>query len=248
MFRHRDKGRTYPHNVLLASLLSIVAGIVNIIGLLSLHNLTTNVTGHFAYFSEEFFLQNYSLAITSIVYVLFFFIGAFVANTVMELTARDNKHFSYILPISFEIISLSFVALSGLFMDDEFPAVFLSFILLFSMGLQNALVTKVSGSVVRTTHLTGIFTDLGIEFSQLLFYKTDSERYRLKRSIGLKILIVGGFFMGGILGAFLHQFYKLYTLSVPVMLLIFALYSDKARLSYYHISRKIRYNRRSAQQ
>ena len=43
------------------------------------------------------------------------------------------------------------------------------------MGLQNALVTKVSQSVVRTTHLTGLFTDLGIELSQLFFYRKMSE-------------------------------------------------------------------------
>ena len=31
------------------------------------------------------------------------------------------------------------------------------------MGMQNSLVTRLSGAVVRTTHLTGVVTDLGIE-------------------------------------------------------------------------------------
>lgn len=43
----------------------------------------------------------------------------------------------------------------------------IAFSLLFAMGLQNALVTKISNATVRTTHLTGLFTDLGIELSQL---------------------------------------------------------------------------------
>lgn len=43
----------------------------------------------------------------------------------------------------------------------------IAFYLLFAMGLQNALVTKISNATVRTTHLTGLFTDLGIELSQL---------------------------------------------------------------------------------
>ena len=48
---------------------------------------------------------------------------------------------------------------------------FIACSLLFVMGIQNSLVTKVSVSVVRTTHLTGLFTDLGIELSQLFFYR-----------------------------------------------------------------------------
>ena len=44
-----------------------------------------------------------------------------------------------------------------------------TFSLLIAMGIQNALVTYISKSVVRTTHLTGLFTDLGIDFSQLFF-------------------------------------------------------------------------------
>lgn len=46
-----------------------------------------------------------------------------------------------------------------------------AFFMLFAMGIQNSLVTNISKSTVRTTHLTGLFTDLGIELSQLFFYK-----------------------------------------------------------------------------
>ncbi len=59
MLRHTGKGRTYSHNLQLASILSGVAGLVNITGVLELNLLTTNVTGHFAYFSEELVLNNY---------------------------------------------------------------------------------------------------------------------------------------------------------------------------------------------
>ncbi|WP_394331199.1 DUF1275 family protein [Chryseobacterium luteum] len=51
------------------------------------------------------------------------------------------------------------------------------------MGLQNALVTRVSQSVVRTTHLTGLFTDLGMDLSKLFFFKEKSESIKLNRSI-----------------------------------------------------------------
>jgi uncharacterized membrane protein YoaK (UPF0700 family) len=59
MFRHKGKRRTYSHNLRLASMLSFIAGMVNISGVLSVKILTTNVTGHFAYFSEELTKKHY---------------------------------------------------------------------------------------------------------------------------------------------------------------------------------------------
>jgi len=237
MFRHRDKGRTYAHNIRLASLLSAVAGIVNIVGVLSVHTLTTNVTGHFAFFSEGLFLKDDRLALLSILYVACFFIGAFIANTCMELTSKQTVHFSYILPITLECILLTGVSLSSCFMEQADISV--ACLLLFAMGLQNALVTKVSGSVVRTTHLTGLFTDLGIELSQLFFYKKLHERNRLRKAILLKIVIIGGFFIGGIIGASLYGRYAMKTLLLPVAILMIALYYDRLRLGYYRYKRKL---------
>lgn len=72
MFRHKGSRRTFLHNLRLASNLSFIAGIVNIAGVLSVATLTTNVTGHFAYFAEEVSLKNYSKAITFLFFFLFF--------------------------------------------------------------------------------------------------------------------------------------------------------------------------------
>lgn len=236
MFRHRDKGRNYIHNVQLAALLSVVAGVVNIVGVLSFKTLTTNVTGHFAFFSEELYRNNYMFALLSILYVISFLLGAFVANTTMELTSRGKAHFSYSLPIGIEISLLAFVS----FFNFSFStaSVWLSCTLLLAMGLQNALVTKISGSVVRTTHLTGLFTDLGIELSQAIFYKKINERKRLRRGILLKVIIIGGFFLGGIIGAFVYGWFERKTLLLPVIILLIALFYDRILLGFYRLRRK----------
>ncbi len=235
MFRHRDKGRNYIHNVQLAALLSIVAGVVNIVGVLSFKTLTTNVTGHFAFFSEELYLNHYLFALVSILYVISFLLGAFIANTTMELTSSGRAHFSYSVPIAIEIILLAFVSFFNL---PSNSAVWLSCTLLLAMGLQNALVTRISGSVVRTTHLTGLFTDLGIELSQVIFYKKTNERKRLRRGILLKIIIIGGFFFGGIMGAFIYSWFDRKTLLLPVTLLLIALCYDRLLLGFYRLRRR----------
>lgn len=172
MFRHKGKRRTYSHNLKLASILSCVAGLVNITGVLSVSTLTTNVTGHFAYFSEQLFVKNYKMAFIYLLYILFFLLGSFVSGVIMEWASKHKSHTSYIIPLSVEIVIMLVVGFSPELLSNR-PSVplIISSALLFAMGLQNALVTRVSQSVVRTTHLTGLFTDLGIELSQQLFHR-----------------------------------------------------------------------------
>lgn len=113
---------------------------------------------------------------------------------------------------------------------------FIAILLLFSMGLQNSLVTKISNSLVRTTHLTGLFTDLGIELSQLFFYKEEEKRKFLLANIKLRLSIITGFFIGGFVAGLMFNSYLQYSLIAPSVLLIFGLYYDllKFKLKRWH--------------
>lgn len=241
MLRHKGKGRTYSHNLKLASILSGVAGIVNITSILKFKTLTTNITGHFAFFSEELVLKNYKMAIVYLFYILFFLFGAFISNLIIECITRYKKQALYVIPVSIEIFILFTVSLtSSLSTIDSFGfSILIVSSLLFAMGLQNALVTTVSQSVVRTTHLTGLFTDLGIDLSRLLFYNRSIEKIQLIKSIYLKLAIIGCFFIGGLLGGFVFSDLELKTLLIPVGLLIFTLWYDQLLFRFYKLKRKV---------
>ena len=236
MLRRSGSSRTYKHNIYLASTLSLVAGVVNITGWMGLGVLTTNVTGHFVFLSEEIMHQNLQIAIGFFLLINAFLFGAFVSSVCTESGRyRTQKHLvSYVLPISLEIILLTAVALSDLLLDPiENYRVLLAMLLLFAIGMQNALVTQVSRSVVRTTHLTGIFTDLGIELSQLIYYKKSEDRSVLKHSIFLKLMIISSFFFGGIIGALLYGTYELRTLLLSVFILVAVLSYDNITIRRY---------------
>ncbi|MEO6915480.1 MAG: YoaK family protein [Chitinophagaceae bacterium] len=240
MFRHEGKSRTYIHNLRLASILSFVAGIVNVSGVLSVKVLTTNITGHFAFFAEDLSNRNYTLAIGSLLFILSFLIGAFVSNVLVEIVSRVRPRYSYTFPITIEIIILCVVGLFGSGSElSVFKSQVIACSLLFAMGLQNALVTKVSQSVVRTTHLTGLFTDLGIELSQLFFYRKTGEFRQLSRSIYLKLAIISCFFFGCLSGGFIYLSFALLTLAVAAVFLIIALAYDTLRFIYYRLKRKV---------
>ncbi|MFE3849038.1 YoaK family protein [Flavobacterium sp. LB3P45] len=239
MFRHQGKNRTFIHNLRLATLLSFVAGIVNVTGVLSIKTLTTNVTGHFAYFAEEVMRHHYSAAITFFIFTIFFLIGSFVSNFLAELISKKHPNLSHVIPITLEIIVLIGVGIFGGQSElSSFEGKWIAFSLLFAMGIQNSLVTKISQSTVRTTHLTGLFTDLGIELSQLFFYKKPEETKKLKTSIYLRLSIIIFFFLGCFSGGFMYIFLEMKTLFVSAFFLSVALLYDYIRLQFHFIKRK----------
>lgn len=239
MFRHQGKNRTFIHNLRLATLLSFVAGIVNVTGVLSVQTLTTNITGHFAYFAEEIMKRDYAAAITFFVFTVFFLFGAFTSNFLAELISRKHPNLSHVIPIALEMIILISVGIFGVQSSlSSSEGKWIAFAMLFAMGIQNSLVTKISQSTVRTTHLTGLFTDLGIELSQLFFYKKPEENKKLKTSIYLRLSIIIFFFIGCISGGFLFNVLKMKTLFVAATFLLFALLYDYIRVQFYVIKRK----------
>ncbi|HQF47445.1 DUF1275 domain-containing protein [Flavobacterium alvei] len=239
MFRHKGKNRTFAHDLRLATLLSFVAGLVNITGVLALKTLTTNVTGHFAFFAEEIMKHNYATAITFLVFTVFFLLGSFLSSFLQEFISIKNPDLSHIYPITLEMIILiavgAFGTSTGLFtLEGKLTA----FFMLFAMGIQNSLVTNISRSTVRTTHLTGLFTDLGIELSQLFFYKKPEEIKKLKSSIFLRFSIITFFFIGCFSGGIIYQFLEIKTLFIATFFLLIAQWYDYMRLKFHLIKRK----------
>lgn len=226
MFRHKGKTRTLKHNLRLASLLSFVAGIVNVAGFLSVQRLTTNVTGHFAFFVDEVFKLDFWRGFIYFLYIFFFFLGSFVSNVIVEIVSKRNDRLIYIIPTVIESLILFLAAILGSFLMSQNPNL-LAFSLLFAMGLQNSLVTTISNATVRTTHLTGLFTDLGIELSQLFFYKQKDQKDKLYSSIKLRLTIISFFFLGGLLGGIFYSTIQLYVLAIAgAVLLIGIIYDD----------------------
>ena len=110
--------------------------------------------------------------------------------------------------------------------------------LLFAMGLQNALVSMVSGSVVRTTHLTGTFTDLGIELAQILD-RNRKDKAALQSKINLRLVIILFFMAGALGGAYLFHAVRFVSFFVPVALLLFALIYDILRIKLRRYYRQL---------
>lgn len=239
MFRHQGKSRTLKHNLRIATVLSFVAGIVNVTGFLSIKQLTTNVTGHFALFINDITNFEFWKGTVYFLYIFSFLFGSFVSSFLIE-TFKENKKLNvFVLPTIIESLILITISLVSNFTEIKYPNL-VAFVLLFAMGLQNSFVTKISNAIVRTTHLTGLFTDLGIELSQLFFPETHPDRDKIRETIKLRIYIICFFFLGGFLGGYLYSRLdlKLNTLIFAAFILLLSLFYDDSRFRFIKAKRK----------
>ena len=239
MFRHQGKKRTLEHNLRIATVLSFVAGLVNVTGFLAFKQLTTNVTGHFALFITDVYSFDIWKGTIYFLYIFSFLLGSFSSSFLIE-KYRNNKQLNvFVLPTSIEAVILFTIGLLDFGTVMDFSN-FIICALLFAMGLQNAFVIKISNAVVRTTHLTGLFTDLGIDLSQLLFVKEPVQKKKLKSNIQLRAYIILSFFLGGVTAgvfyASMHLLLK--TLLVGAVILIVSLFYDEFRFQVIKMKRK----------
>lgn len=239
MFRKTGNRRTPKHNLQIASFLSFVAGIVSVVGFFSVSQLTTNVTGHFAFLIDDVFHLNFWKGLVYFLFIFFFWFGSFLSNFMVEIISKRNSRYIYIIPAFLESFLLLILGIFGKYLYLDYPA-FIACVLLFAMGFQNALVTRISDAVVRTTHLTGLFTDLGIEISQLFFYRDQKSKKELHAIIKLRFTIIGFFFAGGIIGGVFYDRIGFYTLLLASLTLLLAIRYENIKLRLNILQRKIK--------
>lgn len=237
MFRHQGKNRTLKHNLQIASLLSFVAGVVNVTGFLAIQRLTTNVTGHFAFFIDDIANFQFWRGTIYLIYIISFLAGSFASGLLIELTEKTKKLNIFVLPTLLEaVILITVVIVSHLSFVNSIDVI--ACLLLFAMGVQNSFVTNISNAVVRTTHLTGLFTDLGIELSQLFFPNKYAFRKKILSTIKLRLYIISFFFMGGLIGGYIYSKIAFYTLIFAVLILFSGLIYDNLKFKMLLMRRK----------
>lgn len=182
---------------------ALVAGFVNVCSVIAFFAFSSNVTGHVAIFAEETVKGHWHQVSVVLLWMLLFLTGAFAANLSVTAWGARWPWAGRLAPPVAQILLLTAVAFygHGYYRETLKETEVLVGLLVFSMGLQNGLVASVSGGTVKTTHLTGLFTDLGMELSMVL-----QRRYRgdagLRTKLRLHLGILSGYIVGGIAGGF----------------------------------------------
>lgn len=218
--------RTFRDDLKLGIMTAFSAGMVNVAALILFFAFTSNVTGHFAILAEEISNGKWYQVFIVFLWILLFFTGSFLSNSIIINLQQQLRHWARAIPMLIEIICLCGVGYYGHYHYQEtlMETEILVAVLLFSMGLQNGLTASISNFAVKTTHLTGLTTDLAIHLSM-----ATRREWRRKPEVRNKILLlsciavsylIGGIFAGSITGAFQYRVF-FFIASVLLMTLVY---------------------------
>ena len=200
--------RTASTNRLLGALLAFNASAINAGGFLVVGMYTSHMTGFASMISDMLVLGSFTVAIGATGALLAFVAGAACTAVLVNWARQNHLRSEYALPLLLEAGLLLVFGLLGATLNRQTPfAVPLTVLVLaFTMGLQNALVSKISASQIRTTHMTGVITDMGIELGKLFYWNQGARPPELQvRANRIKLrlyaMLLGAFMAGGVVGA-----------------------------------------------
>jgi len=221
--------RSTRDNIHLGTGLAFVAGATNAGAYLAVRQYTSHMTGIVSEMADALVLGQHTVFLTGAGALLSFIMGAATTAIMINYARRRGWSSAFALPLLLEALLLLTFGVLGARLDAINGAfVPLTVVVLcFMMGLQNAVITKISNAVIRTTHVTGIVTDIGIELGKYLYVNrrthTDLEPVMADRvRVRILLLLVVAFFAGGVAGALGFQSLG-YVATVPLPLLLLAL-------------------------
>lgn len=205
MLRKFSNNRTLKDNIQLGSLSAFSAGMVNVTSVIVFFAFTSNVTGHYAILAEEISKGNWYQASVVFAWIFMFFIGNFISNIIVINLNQKNSHLAHSAPLILEILCLLSIGIYGQFYYRETlsETEIMVGIMLFAMGLQNGLTASISNFSVKSTHLTGLTTDVGILTA--MFTKKQYRNNKLLRGkLSVLLAIAASYISGGIIAGLIY--------------------------------------------
>lgn len=216
-----------PRNMFIWFLLAFQGGAINAGGFLAVHRFVSHVTGFATLAGVAGANQHWNEMLGMLLVPVSYICGAMFSAWCVERRRIHNQGPLYSLVFSFMLISLSFVAIGGtlgVFGSFGEPLnlsrdYLLLFILSFTCGLQNAVISSASGAVIRTTHLTGLITDLGIGIVRILSIDKGHKHEVFANWARLGIFL--SFFLGSLVSAIIYMKFHFFGFYLPVSICLF---------------------------
>lgn len=213
-------------NLMIWIAMSFQAGTLNIGGFLACHRFVSHVTGFAAFLGVEVANKNYWQAAGMLLVPLFFLLGVMLSAQLIEGRIKAHRKPQYhltfflIFAITALIFGLGVQDLFGVFGEpfDQLRDYLLLTLLCLVCGIQNGAVTMASHAVVRTTHLTGVTTDLGLGIVRMLAHIREKQSIEVDLRANItRLAIIFGFGCGSVIGAIVFKKYGYWGFLMPTI-------------------------------
>lgn len=210
--RHQNMGYLHHadanHSVyrLLGYVMAFIGGAINAGGFFAVARYTSHMSGELARLADHVYTQDWRIALVSGMMVLSFIAGACHAAFSIVWAKHGRFRSSYAITLWVEAVyMLLFGWLASWLAHYQVLIPVTVLLMCFIMGMHNTVMTMLSGGVIRSTHMTGFVTDIGIELAKALFGSMQQRRLSLhamhKAKFKLCVGLVISFVLGGVFGA-----------------------------------------------
>ncbi|WP_414445226.1 YoaK family protein [Burkholderia sp. 22PA0106] len=209
---HYLRGFTSPErnetsNRRLGRVLAFVAGAANAGGFFAVGQYTSHMSGIVSSLADNLAIGELDLVAAALSSLVAFLAGSATSAILINWGRRRRLTSLYAMPLMLEAALLLLFGLLGAHLETHHvlfvPATVC--LLCYVMGLQNAMITKISKAEIRTTHVTGLVTDIGIELGKLVYWNGGSAAEPAVRADRRKLVLLGSlllsFAVGGLAGA-----------------------------------------------
>lgn len=210
-------------NVAIWLSMAFQAGAINTGGYLACHRFVSHVTGFGTLVGTETASGQFTHALGALAVPGFFIGGAMLSAFIVDRRIQTNRRPLY--PVAMFLIflltaSIAIAGSLGFFGDFGAPIVTKDYLLLAALclacGIQNATITSAFGAIIRTTHLTGITTDLGIGIVRILTHSHKIQpRTNEIRANWMRAGIISSFIVGSFVSAFVYLHAQYWGFLIP---------------------------------
>lgn len=213
-------------NVLLWGLLAFQAGFLNAGGFVACHRFVSHVTGYGTQVGLAFTNDGIWMALEMALAPLSFIGGAAFAAYLIDRPYYQHKEGKVGLALVIQATCLLLVFIFGeLGVFGEFgePLVLQrDFVLLFTLcficGLQNGTFASLTNGQIRTTHMTGLSTDLGLNLTRIRYLNVEEKEKRYQRRVNwLRLFTFLCFMTGSGIAAYVFSFLGYHGFLVPAL-------------------------------
>ncbi len=209
MLIREGRARQLAHDRRLVCALALVAGSLNSAGFYAAGVFSSNMTGNVSAFAGRVALGDFLTGTFYLAILAMFVLGAASSTSLVMLGKRRGVDRVYVVAILAEAALLALLGTADLYLSEPDRGTVLVVGLAFLMGAQNAIVTLISDARVRTTHVSGMATDIGIELGRLVEIAVRragvEEAGPRRERIALHGVTITAFCVGGVLGVVAYK-------------------------------------------
>ncbi|GAA0874268.1 YoaK family protein [Wandonia haliotis] len=231
MLRKYSNSRSLGDNIKLGAMTAFSAGMVNVASLILFFSFTSNVTGHYAILAEEIAKGNWFQVLVVFSWIFCFFAGSFFSNYMIIHGERRSSYITHSIPLILEMICILTVGFYGHFIYSEtlMETEIMVAVLLLAMGLQNGLTASISNFSVKTTHLTGLTTDLAAHLS-MLTKKKYRQNKQVRDKVKLLSFIAAAYLTGGVIAGSITYWFEFTVFFVIAITIVVVLIYDISKI------------------